>query len=81
MDRVKDYFSGNTPPSGDEITNAFWCACHGGQQAAAAYLLDRGANLNWIGYNHLTPLDAASRSRANELVEWLQSRGAKSAKS
>ncbi len=63
----------------DEVTNAFWCACHGGQRASAEYLLGRGAGLNWIGHNGLTPLDAASRSGAGELVEWLRSQGAKSA--
>jgi ankyrin repeat protein len=64
----------------DGITPAFWCACHGGQRNTAEFLLDRGADVNWIGYDKLTPLDAARRSRANELVEWLRGRGAKSAR-
>jgi ankyrin repeat protein len=81
MDRVEKYFSGDAPPAPADITNAFWCACHGGQLATAQYLLKRGADLNWIGYNDLTPLDAAARSGAGELVEWLRSQGATSAKS
>jgi hypothetical protein len=36
--------------------------------------------MNWIGYDGLTPLEAANRRGASELVEWLRSRNAKSAK-
>jgi ankyrin repeat protein len=63
----------------DEVTHAFWCACHGGQQQVAEYLLNRGADINWIGYDKLTPFDAARRTGANALVAWLFHRGAKSA--
>jgi ankyrin repeat protein len=80
IDRVDEYFKAVPPPTPDEITNAFWCACHGGQRAAAEYLLDRGADLNWVGYDKLSPLDAANRSGAAALVQWLRGRGAKSAK-
>jgi hypothetical protein len=80
MDRLERYFSGGTQPPPDEVTAAFWGACHGGQQQAADYLLGRGADLNWIPpWEELTPLDAAQRSGAGELVEWLRSRGAVSA--
>ena len=80
MDRVDGYFKALPLPAPDEITNAFWCACHGGQRTAAEYLLRRGADLNWIGYDGLTPLDAATRSAARDLVEWLRSRDARSQK-
>jgi uncharacterized protein len=63
-------------PGRDEITNAFWCACHGGQRATAERLLERGADIDWIGHDGLTPLDAAMRSQADEVVDWLRSRGA-----
>jgi hypothetical protein len=80
MDRLDGYFKSETPPSPDEISRAFWGACHGGQRSAAEYLLDRCADLNWIPpWEALTPLDAAERSDAHELVEWLRKRGAKSA--
>ena len=79
MDRLEEGFAENEPPSRDELTNPFWSACHGGQRAAAEYLLARGADLNWVGPNQLTPLDAAERSGATELAAWLQSRGAKRA--
>jgi len=80
MARVEEYFASPTTPTRDEVTNAFWCACHGGQRGPADYLLSRGADLNWVGYDGLTPIDAASRRGAAELVEWLRSQGAKSAK-
>ena len=34
---------------------------------------------NWVGYDDLTPLDAARRSEAHELVDWLRSVGGVSA--
>jgi uncharacterized protein len=79
MDRLPGYFTATQPPTPEEITNAFWCACHGGQRAAAQYLLERGADLNWVGHDRLTPLDAATRSGATELIEWLRSQRARSA--
>ena len=78
MPDVEKYFSGHTMPTRSEVTNALWCACHGGQRAAAEYLLDRGADLNWVGYDGLTPADAASRSGARELAAWLRDRAADS---
>ena len=80
MDRLERYFAGDAAPSPAEITRAFWGACHGGQRRSADYLLERGAELNWIPpWERLTPLDAAERRGARELVEWLRTRGAKSA--
>ena len=79
MERVKEHFAQSVSPNPEEITNAFWCACHGGQRATAEYLLGQGAEINWVGYDKLTPLDAANRSEAKELVEWLTSQGAESA--
>ncbi|HKW98868.1 MAG TPA: ankyrin repeat domain-containing protein [Bryobacteraceae bacterium] len=80
MNQVEEFFARDPAPTQDEITNAFWCACHGGQQPAAEYLAARGANLNWIGYDEHTALDAADRSGAQALAEWLRSVGAKPAK-
>lgn len=80
MTHIENFFTSESLPTSDEITNAFWSACHGGQTAAAEYLLERGADLNWVGYDGLTPLDAAARSGARELVRWLRDRGARSAK-
>ena len=79
IDRVEQQFAGDALPTTEDVTNAFWCACHGGQRETTEYLLARGADRNWIGYDKLTPLDAARRSEANDLAEWLVTQGAKSA--
>jgi ankyrin repeat protein len=79
LDRVEQEFAGPTQPAQEEVTNAFWCACHGGQRATAEYLLERGADLNWIGHDQHTPLDAARRSDANQLADWLVQQGAETA--
>jgi ankyrin repeat protein len=80
MDRLQQYVTGDPKPSADEITNAFWNACHGGQLEAARYLLGHHAALNWVGHGGLTPLDAAARNASQELVEWLRKQGARSSK-
>jgi ankyrin repeat protein len=76
MARVDESFTSQSPAP-DEITNAFWCACHGGQRGAAEYLLARGADIDWVGYDGLTPVGAAKRSGAEELVEWLRKQNAR----
>jgi hypothetical protein len=79
-DRLEAYFAAAKPPESDEITRAFWAACHGGQRPTAEYLLTRGAAINWIPpWEKLTPLDAARRNGADALIEWLRGQGAKSA--
>jgi uncharacterized protein len=65
------------PADAAEVTGAFWCACHGGQRPMAERLLGAGADRNWIGWDHLTPLDAAVRSGAEPLAAWLRSVGAR----
>ena len=76
MDRLRDHLTCDPAPAADDVTNAFWGACHGGQFIAAQYLLSRGANLNWVGHDRLTPLDAAARNGNAELAAWLRSQGA-----
>ena len=67
-------------PTTEDITHAFWGACHGGQATTAEVLLSAGADINWIGWDDLTPLEAARRSGAPEdLLAWLQDHGATSA--
>jgi ankyrin repeat protein len=78
MDRLRGHFV-EANLTDEEVTNAFWCACHGGQAGAAKYLLERGADLNWVGYDRLTPLDAAMRNGNEGLVSWLRGVGAVSA--
>ncbi len=80
MERVQELLESSVSQPLHEITTAFWCACHGGQHAPAQYLLERGADINWIGFDKLTALDAAIRSDAEALANWLRTRGAKSAR-
>ena len=80
IDRLRTAFASDAQPAPEEITNAFWCACHGGQIEAAQFLLARGATLNWVGHDHLTPLDAAVRHGDQELVTWLLAQGALSSR-
>ncbi|CUR54302.1 DF family (seleno)protein [Nocardioides sp.] len=70
---------GNGNHTLDGITSSFWGACHGGQLDTAIILLDHGADLNWVGYDELTPLDAARRAEAPDLIDWLEHRGARTA--
>ena len=74
---------GSDPPAQD-VSQAFWHACTGGQRRAAEYLLSRGADLNWEpDYAHGTPLDAASGpgTRQENVISWLRELGARSASS
>lgn len=74
--RVEDHFDADPPPTPGQVTEALWAACHGGQRETAQYLLDRGADPNWVGYDDLTPAGAADREGHRELVPWLESLGA-----
>jgi uncharacterized protein len=80
QDRLEGHFAAATPPDPETVSRAFWGACHGGQRRCADYLLARGADPNWLApWEPLTPLDAAARSGADDLVGWLRSRGARPA--
>ncbi len=78
LDRVEAACASDALPE-REITNAFWHACRGGQQPTAAYLLDRGADLNWVGHDGKTPCDVAHDSGDDTLIQWLRARGARRA--
>ncbi len=64
--------------SGDvgSLDALLWGACHGGQLGTASVLVDAGADLDWRGWDDLTPLGAAERAGAAELVAWLRAHGA-----
>jgi len=79
LGRTKDLLRGASP---EEINNAFWQACAGGQRRVAELLLAHGADLNWVpDYAKGTPLDQAHSIDTGRaaLVSWLQERGARSA--
>ncbi|MDG5473152.1 ankyrin repeat domain-containing protein [Jeotgalibacillus sp. ET6] len=80
MNRIQQRFQGGDSPAPEQITEAFWLACHGGQKRSAEYLFAQEADLNWIGYDNLTPLEAVQRNHAHHsLIEWLINQGAKGA--
>jgi len=46
MPAITRRLGADPPPNGDELSGAFWNACHGEQLAAAEYLTAHGASLN-----------------------------------
>ena len=83
LDRLTARLTGPGRPGLDDLSRAFWGACHGGQLQAAIVLLEQGADINWIPpWEPLTPLDAAERSHrehgidATALIAWLRQGGA-----
>jgi hypothetical protein len=70
-------------PTPDQIDEAFWQACHGGQRRAAERLLAAGAHLDFIPdfADTTSVLDAARGlgTQRDNLVEWLGGLGATSA--
>jgi len=80
LDQLHASFTGPDRPYPEEVGDVFWGACHGGQLRAAQFLLEQCAGLDWIpGWENLTPLDAAVRSGAHDVIAWLRERGAKTA--
>ena|ERR1700761_297174 len=77
MPRVEELLAASPAPSADDITEAFWQACHGGQRRAAECLLARGADLNGTpGYSDQTAAEAAAEpgTQRENLISWLHSR-------
>jgi hypothetical protein len=61
MSRVDELLAA-APPTPQQLTDAFWQACHGGQRRMAEHLLALGADLNGTpSWADDTPLDAAER--------------------
>jgi uncharacterized protein len=83
MSRVEELMDSNPALTVDDITEAFWQACSGGQRRVAEYLLSKGADINGVpDYTDQTPLDAAGSldTRRDIFVTWLKGKGAKSSK-
>jgi ankyrin repeat protein len=79
LDRLATYFEQVPKPAGDQVTAALWHACRGGQLQTAQYLTGKGANINWVGWDKIAPLDGAQQSGNQDLVAWLRNQGAKRA--
>jgi uncharacterized protein len=70
-------FEADVSIASEDLSGAFWNACHGGQLAAAQYLLTRGAELNWPApWSGQTPLDIAEKAECSVIVTWLLEQGA-----
>jgi ankyrin repeat protein len=81
LTRVQEFVAASPPPTPDQVTEAFWQACHGGQRRTAEYLLAPGADLNGKpDYAEQTPLEIAGvtglDTRRELLVTWLREQGA-----
>jgi uncharacterized protein len=72
LDVVHARWAESTPPTKEEITQAFWHACRGAQQATAAFLLERGADVYWVGWDDKTPFGVADESGNAEFAAWLR---------
>jgi ankyrin repeat protein len=79
LDRLATFFDQDSKPPSDEVTAALWHACRGGQLQTAQYLVEKGANLNWVGWDNIAPLDGAQQSGNKDLVAWLRTHGARPA--
>jgi ankyrin repeat protein len=77
MPAIRQRVEADPPPRPEGLSGLFWNACHGGQFAAAQYLLAHGADLSWPApWSGQTPLDVAERAGRNDIVAWLLCRGA-----
>jgi uncharacterized protein len=79
LDRLATYFDQEPQPASDQVTAALWHACRGGQLQTVRYLIEKGANFNWVGWDKIAPFDGAQQSGNQDLVAWLRNQGAKPA--
>lgn len=82
LTRVQELLDERPSPDVDDLSQAFWHACSGGQRRAAELLLARGADLNYVpDYANGTALDAADArgTRQENVITWLREQGAQSA--
>jgi len=80
--RLEELLGAEPGPTAEDITEAFWQACHGGQRRTAEFLLAHRPDINAIpSYSEMTALDIAGSTgtRRDLLVTWLRQIGATSA--
>ena len=82
LDRVEELLAANPPPTEEDVNNAFWQACHGGQRRAAERLLAAGADINaapdYAGNNTALDQTVSPDTRRELLAGWLREAGATS---
>jgi uncharacterized protein len=74
MPRVEELLAATPAPSPDDLAEAFWQACHGGQRRTAERLLASGADPNATpGYSDQTPAEVAAElgQQRESLITWL----------
>lgn len=77
MEAITARVEATPSPRGADLSGPFWNACHGGQLAAAQYLLAQGADLNWPApWSGQTPRDIAEQAGPSDVVAWLLENGA-----
>jgi ankyrin repeat protein len=75
-----DELLAETAPTKQQLTDAFWQACHGGHRRTAEHLLSLGAELNGTpSWGDDTPLDVAESvdTGREALLTWLKEVGAR----
>jgi hypothetical protein len=83
LGRLEELLTVSPAPTENDLNNAFWQACHGGQRRAAERLLAAGADISATPdyANNQTALDQAVTpdTRRELLASWLRGHGAASA--
>jgi uncharacterized protein len=77
MPRVEELLAATPALSADDVSQAFWQACHGGQRRTAERLLASGADPGWTpGYSDQTAAQVAAErgTQRENLVTWLDDR-------
>jgi ankyrin repeat protein len=77
-EQVKETLA-KTARTPDQINEAFWQACSGGQRRTAEFLFEQGADINaHPGYTEQSALQAAESpgTRRGALADWLREQGA-----
>jgi uncharacterized protein len=74
MPQVEEFLAASPGPSPEDITEAFWQACHGGQRRTAERLLASGADPDATpGYSDQTAAQVAAQpgTQRENLITWL----------
>jgi ankyrin repeat protein len=77
MPQVEEFLAASPAPSSEDITEAFWQACHGGQRRTAERLLASGADPDAApGYSDQSAAQVAAQpgTQRENLITWLHDR-------
>jgi ankyrin repeat protein len=80
LTRLEQLLAASPPPTEEDLDEAFWQACHGGQRRAAERLLAVGADVNaspgYAGGKTALEMAAGPDTRNDLLITWLREHGA-----